>query len=264
VRTLPLLCLLAGWPAWADSGNAEAYAAVARGDYAAARKTWAALAKQGDAEAQYNLGVMYANGDGGRKDLPAALKWFRVAASAGHAQAQYNLGVMYANGEGVRHSGREAANWLQQSAGQGLAKAQYSLGLLYEEGLGGEPDLAEAQRWYRKAAEQGDADSQRRLETLQAAPEQAGGEASRPAVSTPWDNRPADVIEEVELDHDPEPATPSGAAADAALPAMQQAEDLAPQPAGRKHRKKHAAKSKSKAKTSSKAKAAHRQRASKH
>lgn len=237
MRTLQLLlCLLVGMPAWAAGGNAEAYAAVARGDYAAARKAWAALAKQGDAEAQYNLGVMYANGDGGRKDLPAALKWFRVAATAGNAQAQYNLGVMYANGEGVRRSGREALNWLQQSAGQGLARAQYSLGLLYEEGQGIEADLAEAQRWYRKAAEQGDAASRRRLEALQAEPEAAGqraeGEASRPAVTTPWDKRPADLIEEIELEHEPEPpAVPEHAAA---LPA----DNLPAQPSGKKHHRK--------------------------
>ena len=35
-----------------------------------------ARAKEGDAEAQYNLGVMYINGKGVRQDLTVAKEWF--------------------------------------------------------------------------------------------------------------------------------------------------------------------------------------------
>ena len=38
-----------------------------------------AKAKKGDAEAQYNLGAMYANGQGVPQDYKEALKWFRLA-----------------------------------------------------------------------------------------------------------------------------------------------------------------------------------------
>ncbi|WP_054774896.1 SEL1-like repeat protein [Methylogaea oryzae] len=61
----------------AESGNGAAYAAIAKGDYAAARSIWSTLAGQGDAEAQYNLGVMYSRGDGGGQDLAKAVKWFQ-------------------------------------------------------------------------------------------------------------------------------------------------------------------------------------------
>ena len=58
-------------------------------------------AEQGDASAQYNLGGMYANGEGVLKDEAEAVRWYRMAANQGNASAQYNLGAMYANGRGV-------------------------------------------------------------------------------------------------------------------------------------------------------------------
>lgn len=48
-------------------------------------------AGQGDVHAQYNLGLMYANGTGVPQDYNEAAKWFRLAAEQGHASAQYNL-----------------------------------------------------------------------------------------------------------------------------------------------------------------------------
>ena len=67
-----------------------------RGDYTTALREWAPLAKQGDADAQYNLGLMYnGNGQGVPQDYKEAVKWYRLAAEQGHAWAQYNLGLMY-------------------------------------------------------------------------------------------------------------------------------------------------------------------------
>ena len=81
-------------------------------------------ADQGDASAQYNLGVMYAEGQGVRKDDVEAAKWFRKAADQGLARAQYNLGVMYAEGQGVPKDYVEAEKWVREAADQGLALAQ--------------------------------------------------------------------------------------------------------------------------------------------
>jgi len=68
-------------------------AALQKGDYAAALREWTPLAaKQGDAEAQFNLGVMYHNGHGVSQDDKTAAKWFRLAAEQGDAAAQFNLG----------------------------------------------------------------------------------------------------------------------------------------------------------------------------
>ena len=43
-----------------------------------------ALAKQGEAYAQYNLGLIYFKGEGVPKNDTEAVKWFRKAADQGH------------------------------------------------------------------------------------------------------------------------------------------------------------------------------------
>jgi TPR repeat protein len=44
---------------------------------------------------------MFADGEGVAQDQAEAVRLWRLAAAQGHAQAQSNLGVMFANGEGV-------------------------------------------------------------------------------------------------------------------------------------------------------------------
>jgi len=61
-----------------------------RGDYAAALAEWRPLAEQGDAFAQYNLGVMYDGGHGVPMDGAVAYMWFNIAATAGYQNALYN------------------------------------------------------------------------------------------------------------------------------------------------------------------------------
>jgi TPR repeat protein len=66
-----------------------------KGDYAPALREWGILAEQGNAKAQFNLGVMYAKGLGVSQDYKEAAKWFRKSAEQGHENAQYNLGLIY-------------------------------------------------------------------------------------------------------------------------------------------------------------------------
>jgi len=70
-----------------------------------------ARAEAGDAEAQYNLGVSYAYGQGVPEDDVEAVRWFRLAADQGSADAQYSLGVMYADGQGVPQDYVQAHMW---------------------------------------------------------------------------------------------------------------------------------------------------------
>ena len=63
------------------------FAAAQKGDYAAALREWTPLAKQGDAVAQFNLGVMYQQGQGVNQDDKQAVKWFRLAAKQGFCQS---------------------------------------------------------------------------------------------------------------------------------------------------------------------------------
>lgn len=75
--------------------------AANKGDYATALQEWRPLADQGDATAQYNLGVMYFRGQGVPQDYAEAVKWYRKAAEQGVAIAQSNLGALYDIGLGV-------------------------------------------------------------------------------------------------------------------------------------------------------------------
>lgn len=83
------------------AGFDEGLAAFDKKDYATALREWRPLASNGDARAQFNLGVMYANGRGVPQDYKEAVKWYRLAADQGNAIAQSSLGVRYANGQGV-------------------------------------------------------------------------------------------------------------------------------------------------------------------
>lgn len=58
-------------------------------------------AEQGNAEAQFDLGFMYANGKGVPQDYAEAAKCYRKAADQGRPLAQFNLGNLYVDGRGV-------------------------------------------------------------------------------------------------------------------------------------------------------------------
>jgi len=89
------------------------------------------------------------------------------AADQGDASAQFLLGLMYADGHGVPRDYVKAMHWWHMAAEQGLANAQSTLGFMYANGKGGVPkDEAKAVYWYEQAAEQGDAKAQAMLEKL--------------------------------------------------------------------------------------------------
>ena len=59
--------------------------AYKRKDYKTAYKLWLPLAEQGNAKAQYNLGVMYRDGNGVQQDYKEAIRLFRLSAEQGDA-----------------------------------------------------------------------------------------------------------------------------------------------------------------------------------
>lgn len=89
------LTLLAG-PS--QAGLADGAAAHKCKDYAAALKEFRPLAEQGNADGRFNLGLMYANGQGVPQDYTMAPTWYLTSADHGYARAQYHLGVFYAHG----------------------------------------------------------------------------------------------------------------------------------------------------------------------
>jgi TPR repeat protein len=110
---------------------------------------------QGDAKAQYNLGVMYRDGEGVRQDYKKAIEWTEKAAKQGYVSAQYNLGVMYDNGQGVRQDYKKAKEWYEKAANQGDVDAQYNLGIMYDNGEGVKQDKKIAKEWFGKACDGG-------------------------------------------------------------------------------------------------------------
>lgn len=124
-------------------------------DPAARAAFYLARAKAGDPIAQYDIGALYARGDGLVQDFATAASWFHAAAAQGNIDAQYNLGVIYERGLGVAPDATQAVNWYRSAADLNHAGAQYNLALAYAEGRGTEQDIAAAARWYKRAAEQG-------------------------------------------------------------------------------------------------------------
>ena len=118
-----------------------------------------ALAKQGDATAQSDLGTAYSNGRSLPRDYAEAFKWYRLAAEQGLAAAQFNLGVMYANSRGVPQDHAEAARWYRLAAAQGVAKAHHSLGVMYANGQGVPQDYMRAHMWLNLGAANGNRDN---------------------------------------------------------------------------------------------------------
>jgi len=82
-------------------GYEAGLAAFNEGDYTTALNTFRPLAEQGEAQAQFKLGVMYYQGLGVTQDNEEAVRWYRQAADQGLASAQSNLGGMYRDGLGV-------------------------------------------------------------------------------------------------------------------------------------------------------------------
>lgn len=78
------------------------------------------FADEGRAIAQYALARLYDEPlRHPPEDNTKAVKWYILAAEQGHSKAQFNLGVMYDNGEGVLEDYVQAYAWYNLSAAQG-------------------------------------------------------------------------------------------------------------------------------------------------
>ena len=122
---------------------------------------------EGSCFGQYVVGWCYRFGCGDvARDFAEALRLYSLAAAQGHADAQFNMGNMFSNGQGVAQDYAEAVRLYSLAAAQGHANAQRNLGLMFEYGYGVAQDTAEAIRWYRLAAEQGHTFAQYQLDAL--------------------------------------------------------------------------------------------------
>ena len=88
-------------------------------------------ANGGDANAQFSLGLRFANGQGPGLDYAQAAHWYLKAAEQSHAVAQFNLAVMYAEGQGMPVDKHQSLLWLRRAAELGDAAAQHRLGVAH-------------------------------------------------------------------------------------------------------------------------------------
>lgn len=110
-------------------------------------------AQQGDADAQFNLGIFYKQGISVEADINEAFDWIYKAAQQGHAQAQAELAEMYQLGDGVVVNEPLANEWFGKAVDSfrfNIASARatsydlHHLSILYEEGLGVATDSQKA------------------------------------------------------------------------------------------------------------------------
>lgn len=150
-----MLWVLAGLAPVAAQDFEKGKAAAHSGNYVAAIAEWLPLAREGNVDAQFNLGAIYEAGLGGTADPKEAARWYAMAAGQGDPRAQYNLGVMFAEGRGLSQDDTRAAIWWRRAAEQSHGKAQYNLGVLYWTGRGLPKDVEQARSWFRRASANG-------------------------------------------------------------------------------------------------------------
>ncbi len=150
-------------PSSAYDQGVQAYQA---GDYELARQQWQAASDQNNLNAMFNLGVLYANGIGGKQELSRAIKLYRQAAEAGLAAAQHNLGLAYYQSNGVSQDFEAAKDWWTKAAQQDHPQAQFNLAAMLWNGGEVTQDKPTAIKWFRASAKAGDEQAQAFVDDL--------------------------------------------------------------------------------------------------
>ena len=135
-------------------------------DRVKAVELWSQAVQQGLAQAQFNLGGAYEDGEGVIGDKKKAFELYTLAANQGNSNAQFNLGNCYEYGEGVDEDTKRAVQLYTLAAHQSHINAQYNLAACYENGNGVNVDLGLAREWYSRAAAQGDGEAINQLNRL--------------------------------------------------------------------------------------------------
>jgi TPR repeat protein len=133
----------------------------------------ATAAKQGNAEAQYRLGVELARAE----SYQDALVWLTKSATQDYVLAQVLLGDLYLSGKQIPVDYAEALMWLTKAGAHGNVDAEAYLGYMYENGYGVTPDETVALSWFEKAAAQGDSDAKDKIRIIKS--RQAAAPAAR-------------------------------------------------------------------------------------
>ncbi len=104
-------------------------------EYDKAIAIWSKLAERGDAQAQFDLGVMLHNGCGVDKDFKESIYWLEKAADQHHADAENYLGAIYTTGFGAQQDIEKATHFLKRAMEHGNEPARRNYAQLLSQGL---------------------------------------------------------------------------------------------------------------------------------
>jgi len=114
-------------------GNYKAYAEFKMAKYHSAKRIWEELAKNENAEALFNLGILAEDGLGEKKDMFKAEELYTRSANAGSTKAQYRLGLIYSSGVLLPLDVNKARKFLTMAANAGDEDAVSRLKILTDE-----------------------------------------------------------------------------------------------------------------------------------
>ena len=120
---------------------------------------WMLKAYEGDRDAQFKVGVLFANDQFEKPDYEQAVYWYKQAARQDHVLAQYNLGHQYLTGVGVIKNESTAMQWWLKAAENDHALAQFNVGRAYYLGIGLATDHSLSKYWFERAAYNNEAKS---------------------------------------------------------------------------------------------------------
>lgn len=139
---------------------------LGRGQYTEALKCLGRAAHNGNTDAQYQIGIMYLEGEGMQASPEDAAYWFRKAAQNGHAPSQFEIGNCFLQGIGVQPDERMAAEWFWRGAEGGDPDAALYVARMYRDGRGMKRDISRARKYFKLAAQAGVEGAAEELEAL--------------------------------------------------------------------------------------------------
>ncbi len=151
--------------AMVELGVLLASGSVGPKDETQARTLFARAAQGGNPRGAVNLAALSADA-GGASDPVEARAMLAKAAETNAAEAQFQLGLMMANGVGGPKDDIAARGLFEKAAAQGHAGALDWMGNFAESGRGGPEDKNAAKSYYEKAAALGNDDAKAALERL--------------------------------------------------------------------------------------------------
>lgn len=124
----------------------------------------------GESDAQYEIGQLYQYGIAVAKNPDQAVVYFELAASQQDVRAEYNLGILYLEGQTNPVDYQKGIDWMTDAAFKGNPYAQYALANIYEKGFNDpqgnlvvQPDHQQAMAMYYLASSNRFGEAQYRL-----------------------------------------------------------------------------------------------------